>query len=86
MKHLESKHVMYYLFAGAIFLIGLVLIALNDHDNKLQALFIAMTATCYLLWSSVHHYVHHQLHPRVVVEYILIASLGIVLSFFLFSV
>ena len=86
MKIKKGKHLFYYIFSIAILCIGLFLILINNHDNKMQALFIAMTATCYVLWSMVHHYVHHELHPRVVVEYLLIASLGIVLSLYLFNV
>jgi hypothetical protein len=86
MKANLKKHLSYYIVAIAIFAMGLVLIVLNNHDNRLQALLIAMTATCYFMWSLLHHYVHHELHPRVVIEYILMVVLGIVLSFYLFSV
>lgn len=80
------RHLWYYIVTICIFTLGLVLIAVNDHDSKLQALLIAMTATCYFTWSLLHHYVHHELHLRVVIEYILIASLGVVLSLYLFSI
>jgi hypothetical protein len=80
-----KKHILYYSLSIVIFAAGLALIMINDHDNRLQAMFIAMTATCYFMWSLLHHYVHHELQPRVVVEYTLIASLGIVLSLFLFN-
>ncbi len=80
------KHIWYYSSTLIIFGLGLTLIVLNNHDNKLQALIITMTATCYFIWSLLHHYVHHELHVRLVIEYILIACLGVVLSLYLFSV
>lgn len=81
-----KQHLWYYIVTIIIFSCGLVLIALNSHDAKLQAMLIPMTATCYFLWSLSHHYVHHELHLWVVIEYILFAMLGIVLSLYLFSV
>lgn len=80
------KHFWYYITTIVIFSLGLALVALNAHDTKLQALFIVMTATCYFVWSLLHHYVHHELHVRVVIEYILIALLGVILSMYLFSI
>lgn len=80
------RHLWYYSVTVLIFTLGLILIALNGSDNRLQALLITMTATCYFLWSLLHHYIHHELHLWVVIEYILFASLGIVLSLYLFSV
>jgi hypothetical protein len=79
-------HLWYYIVTVAIFSLGLVLIALNEQNSSLQALLIAMTATCYFTWSLLHHYIHHELHLWVVIEYILIALLGVVLSLYLFSI
>lgn len=78
-------HLWYYIVTVIIFSLGLVLIALNDQNSSLQALLIAMTATCYFVWSLLHHYVHHELHLWVVIEYILFACLGVVLSLYLFN-
>ncbi len=80
------KHIWYYSSTLLIFGLGLALITLNSQSSKLQALIITMTATCYFIWSLLHHYVHHELHVRLVIEYILIACLGVVLSLYLFSV
>ena len=80
-----DKHLFYYSASALIFALGLWLIILTGYDHRLQAAFVIMTATCYFIWSILHHYVHHALHPRVVVEYMLIVSLGTVLSLFLFN-
>jgi hypothetical protein len=80
------RHIWYYLVTILIFGLGLTLIALNSEDTKTQAMLIPMTATCYFLWSLLHHYIHHELHLWVVVEYMLFAVLGIVLSLYLFSI
>lgn len=78
-------HLWYYIVTMIIFSLGLILIALNEQNSNLQALLIAMTATCYFVWSLLHHYVHHELHLWIVIEYILFASLGVVLSLYLFN-
>lgn len=80
-----NKHFWYYLVSVTIFLVGLVLIVLTNYSHQLQSTFIIMTACLYFVWSLAHHYVHHQLHPKVVIEYALMATLGVLLSFFLFN-
>lgn len=80
------KHLLYYIVSIMIFVVGLALIFFTAYDQRLQLSFVIMTSMIYFLWSFVHHYVHHELHTKVVVEYILIATLGIALSFMLFSV
>jgi hypothetical protein len=79
------QHFWYYIVTILIFGAGLVLIAVNSDNSKLQAMLIPMIATCYFMWSLLHHYIHHELHLWVVVEYILFALLGIALSLYLFS-
>lgn len=79
-------HIWYYSITIIIFALGLTLIAMNSQNSQLQALFISITATCYFLWSLLHHYTHHELHVRVVIEYILFAVLGVVLALYLFNI
>jgi hypothetical protein len=85
MKNIK-KHVWYYSVSVIIFLIGLVLLFAAKSNQPLQSMIILLIALLYFVWSLVHHYIHHQLHPRVVIEYALIAVLGVVLSLFLFSI
>lgn len=82
----NTKHYLHYTISAIIFIAGLVLIFLNGHDQKLQLAFIIMTATFYFMWSLVHHSIHHQLNTHVVIEYMLIVSLGTILSFFLVQI
>jgi high-affinity Fe2+/Pb2+ permease len=85
MKNLR-KHFWHYLIYLVIFGGGLTLILVTSGNSNIQAMLILMTAFLYFLWSMVHHYVHHQLQARIVVEYILIMVLGTVLLLFLFGV
>jgi len=80
-KH--SGHYLVYLFTfGA----GLVFILLAQGDSTLQARLIFLIAALYFVWAMVHHYVQHNLSPRVAIEYILIVVLGATLVLFLFGI
>jgi hypothetical protein len=89
-KHFEmkniQKHFWHYLVYLLVFGTGLTLVVFAKGNAQLQAMFLMMTMFVYFLWAMVHHYVHHQLHPRIVVEYILIVSLGSLLLLFLFGI
>lgn len=37
------------------------------------------TAVAYVLWGIINHAMHKDLHPKIVVEYILIGAISIVL-------
>jgi len=80
-----KSHLWYYTIAIAIFVAGLVLVMSVSYSSKLQSLFVVMVAVLYFMWSLIHHYVHHELHTKVVVEYALMASLGVILSMLLFN-
>lgn len=85
MKNRE-KHFWHYLLYSIIFGGGLLFVFFTKGNANLQALFIILTAFLYFLWAMVHHYIHHEFHVRVVVEYILIVVLGTILTLFLFRI
>lgn len=85
MKNLQ-KHFWHYLVYLVIFGGGFLLVLTMRANANTQAMVIMITAFLYFMWAMVHQYVHHQLHPRVVFEYILIVVLGTVLTLFLFGV
>jgi len=80
------KHFWHYIVYFLIFGTGLLAVLFATGKSDLQATLIVMTGFAYFLWAMVHHYVNHELHPRVVVEYILVVVLGSVLILFLFGV
>lgn len=85
MKNLQ-KHFLHYFVYLLIFGGGLTLVFIFAGNAHAQSMALMMTVFIYFLWAMVHHYVHHELHPRVVIEYILIVVLGFLLSLFLFGV
>lgn len=46
-----------------------------------QIVSIFLTASFYVLWGIVHHYLEGDLHPRVIMEYVAIALLGFLVLF-----
>jgi hypothetical protein len=52
-------------------------------NKNLQMAYIVLTTFLYIVWGIVHHYIHHDVHPRIVLEYILMGSFGISVMFFL---
>ncbi len=52
-----------------------------SYDRVFQ-IFIAIAAACaYVTWGVVHHYIHKDLHLSIILEYIIIASLGVFIVF-----
>lgn len=77
-----NKHIGYYLSLVLILSLGLLL-TFSITDKQSQMLIIALTAFFYVGWGILHHFIHHELTPKIVVEYVLIGSLGLTLIFFL---
>jgi len=82
MRQLQ-KHKFYF---GSLLLIEigcLVLILLVKGNTQLQLAYVGLAAFFYVLWGIVHHKTQHDLHIKVVIEYILMAILGFAVMFFL---
>ncbi|HSX08925.1 MAG TPA: hypothetical protein VLF93_02120 [Candidatus Saccharimonadales bacterium] len=85
MKFLQ-KHFWHYLVYFLIFGIGFLLVLSERGNGTIQALYLVLIGMAYFAWAMVHHYVHHELTSRIIIEYVLIVILGIVLSLFLFGI
>lgn len=77
-----KNHLGYYLSLLAILTLGLVLTSLFQ-DKQSQILIMTFTVFSYVGWGVIHHKINHELTPKIVVEYVLIGSLGLTLIFFL---
>jgi hypothetical protein len=78
-----SKHIGHYISLFLIFAIGISGLLLFHSDKKLQMAFVILIAIFYIIWGIVHHAINHSLNSKIVVEYILIGSLGIAALVFL---
>lgn len=79
---LLKNHTGHYLSLIAILVTGYFL-AIVTPDRQFQFLIVAFTTFFYVGWGIFHHLIHHDLGAKIVVEYVLIGSLGLTLILFL---
>jgi len=84
MKEHTKKHLWYYVSFLAVELTGLGLIFYLA-DKNLQFLTVCFMASFYIGWAILHHYHHHNISIKIMIEYILIGLLGVVVSFLVFQ-
>jgi hypothetical protein len=80
MKRL-AKHLPHYTSLIGILLAGALGFYLFSYDRLFQASVASAVAVAYVAWGLIHHHLHKDLHWTVVVEYLVVASLGLVLVF-----
>ena len=78
-----SEHLIYYISLAVILSMGLFLILSLAPNKQLQMTVFVVLSIFYVIWGLLHHFVNHELTTKLVVEYILIASLGIAIMLFL---
>lgn len=80
-----SKHILYYI--SLIIILSLsFLLAYTSSDRGFQIGVIIATTFFYVLWGILHHLINHDLHIKIVLEYVLIGAFGLTIIFFLLSV
>lgn len=67
-----------YLSLALIFLVGLIIYFFADISSHTQRLVVYFMAACYFFWSIIHHYRRGDLSVSIVVEYLVMALLGII--------
>ncbi len=77
------SHIAYYISLIAILAFGFFLVFTASANRQLQMLIITLTTIFYVFWGILHHLINHDLNAKIVVEYVLIGSLGLTLIFFL---
>lgn len=78
-----KKHFYYYLSLLGIVFLGVLLALQVSYDRRLQALIVVIMTFFYVLWATLHHLINHDLTTKIMVEYILIGSLGMTIVLFL---
>lgn len=80
MKHIKT-HAMYHISLLFILCMG-VIMGLSTSHRQTQMLVITFTAFLYVGWGILHHLLNHDLRAKIVVEYVLMAMLGITIAVF----
>ncbi len=81
----NSDHLLYYTSLVGILALGLILVYSSSPDKSMQMLIVIGMSISYTFLGIVHHLLNHDLATKIVVEYVLIAMLGIAISFFIFK-
>lgn len=79
MKNLLKYHTGYYVSLGILMFLCLTLLLKSYRIPEYKTIIIFMTAFLYAFWGIAHHIIDHDISLKVVIEYVLIAALGIAL-------
>jgi hypothetical protein len=62
---------------------GLLGFLLFPYDLILRSVVTVATAVAFVAWGIVHHWLHEDLHPKVVLEYIITSFLAALILLFM---
>lgn len=80
-----KKHLGYYVSFLLILVGSIFLVSHANGDKNLILEFVGLFAFAYVVWGVLHHLVHHSVTLRIVVEYIVVALLGVAVIFFIIN-
>lgn len=80
----KENHFAYYFFLITILIIGLIFIWMLGPNKDYQFLALVVLSVGYSAIGIFHHLLNHDLVGKIVIEYVLVALLGIAASFFIF--
>lgn len=76
-----TKHLLHYLPLIGGLLAGSLAFWSFSYNRAFQIVIAVAMTVFYVIWGVVHHAIHKDLHLSTVVEYIVIASLGLIIIF-----
>jgi hypothetical protein len=72
----QSSAVRHYITLLSLLAAGLAAIVLFSSDKTFQVVLVWVLSFIYVIWGIIHHWIHKDLHPKIILEYLLIAALG----------
>lgn len=81
----KDYHLGYYFFLITILALGIIAVWLLAPNKDLQMIAFIALSIIYALIGIIHHLIDHDLVGKIVIEYILIAVLGIAAALFIFK-
>ncbi len=78
-----DRHIGYYFSLVSLLILGFLLFLFASPNRQLQMLVFIITTIFYIGWGLLHHKINHDLTVRIMIEYVLIGSLGITIMLFL---
>ena len=74
-----TKHLSHYVPLIAIILAGVFGFLIFSYDQAFQIMILIAVCISYVLWGVIHHKIHDDLSLFVIIEYLVIATLGLVI-------
>jgi len=78
-----TKDLKHYLGLIAFLSIGLAFFLVFNYNRQIQMGITLAMAAIYVAWGIIHHTIKKELHPRIILEYILVAIVASVVVIFL---
>lgn len=75
------RHIQHYLPLLGIFGAGVIGFYVFSYDRLFQFFIAVAVSLSYVTWGVVHHYLHEDFHLSILIEYLVIAILGLVVIF-----
>ena len=74
-----AKHLPHYFGLIGLLVAGVVGFVLFSYDRVFQIYVAVAMASAYIVWGAFHHSVHKDLYLEVIVEYVVVSSLGLLI-------
>ena len=68
-----TKDLKHYLALIAFLSIGLAFFLVFNYNRQIQTGISLVMAAGYVTWGIIHHLIKKELHPRIILEYVLVA-------------
>lgn len=76
-----ARHLPHYILLFGILFAGFAGLVLFSYDRNFQIAVGLATAIGYVGWGVIHHFLHKDLHLETFIEYVAIATLGLIIIF-----
>lgn len=78
-----KRHWHYYLILSLVQIFGFWLVWITAFSFTLQMAIVVGITVIFTMLELLHHVRQHDLHPKIVLEYVLMGGFGIALAFFM---
>jgi len=75
------RHLPHFMTLFGILFAGLLGFVVFSYDRIFQVIIAIALAVSYVFWGITHHIIHKNLQITIVIEYLLVASLGLIVVF-----
>lgn len=80
-----TRHLSHYLSLFGVIIASLLGMVVFHFDREFQAAIAISAGAAFFVWGIMHHHIHDDLHPKIIMEYASMAALGIVVFLFVLS-